>query len=79
MLDLKIEPSRRVSDLTVADLEALITQIVRKALAQEKDKTSTPIPEALLATFGSWQDERSAEEIIEDIYASRTVAGEHSL
>jgi hypothetical protein len=79
MLDSKIEPNRRVSDLTVADLEALITQIVLKALAQEKDKTPAPVPEAVLATFGSWQDERSAEEIIEDIYASRTVSREHAL
>ena len=27
---------------------------------------------AFLATFGSWQEERSAEEIIAEIYSSRT-------
>lgn len=27
--------------------------------------------ERFLATFGSWEDERTAEEIIEDIYGSR--------
>ena len=79
MMDLKIEPDRHVSDLTVADLEILITQIVRKALAQEKAKPPVPPPEALLATFGSWQDERNAEEIIQDIYASRTIAKGHAL
>ncbi len=28
----------------------------------------------LLATFGSWQDDRAPEEIIEDIYATRTIS-----
>ncbi len=79
MINLKTEPDRRISDLTVADLEALITQIVRNALAQEKARPPVLPPEGLLATFGSWQDERNAEEIIEDIYASRTVATEHAL
>ena len=79
MLDEKIEPNRRVGELTVADLEVLITQIVRKAIAQEKGETPAPVPEALLATFGAWQDERSAEEIIAEIYASRTVSTEHTL
>ncbi|MFZ3091122.1 MAG: hypothetical protein WA240_10940 [Nitrospirota bacterium] len=27
--------------------------------------------ERFLATFGSWEDERTAEEIIKDIYGSR--------
>jgi hypothetical protein len=71
MADVKIEPNRRISDLAVADLEALITQIVHQAIAQDKSKTSPLVPEALLATFGAWQDERSTEEIIEDVYASR--------
>jgi len=75
MADVKIEPNRRIGDLTVADLEALITQIVHKALAQDNSNAPPLVPEALLATFGAWQDERSAEEIIEDIYASRTVSG----
>ena len=28
--------------------------------------------ETLLATFGTWQDERNPEKIIQDIYESRT-------
>ena len=31
---------------------------------------------AFLATFGSWKDERSAEDIIADIYASRDAGKE---
>lgn len=29
-------------------------------------------PQEFLDIFGSWEDNRSAEEIIEDIYSSRT-------
>ena len=31
--------------------------------------------ERFLATFGSWEDKRTAEEIIEDIYGSRKEMG----
>jgi hypothetical protein len=30
--------------------------------------------ETLLATFGSWQDDREPEEIVQDIYATRTIS-----
>ncbi len=30
--------------------------------------------QALLATFGSWEDDREPEEIAQDIYASRTIS-----
>jgi lauroyl/myristoyl acyltransferase len=30
--------------------------------------------QALAATFGSWQDEREPEQIIQDIYAQRTIS-----
>jgi hypothetical protein len=32
------------------------------------------IPEAFLATFGAWEDDREAEEIVYEIYTSRTVS-----
>ena len=35
-----------------------------------------PRQEALLATFGSWQDDREPEEIVHDIYATRTISGQ---
>ncbi|MDX1524036.1 MAG: DUF2281 domain-containing protein [Anaerolineae bacterium] len=34
---------------------------------------------ALLATFGSWQDDRESEEIVQDIYATRTISEHASL
>jgi hypothetical protein len=30
--------------------------------------------EALLATFGSWEDDREPEQIVQDIYAPRTTS-----
>jgi len=31
-------------------------------------------PQAFLETFGSWEDTRTAEEIIDDIYSSGSVS-----
>jgi hypothetical protein len=30
--------------------------------------------DTLLATFGSWQDDREVEEIVQEIYATRTIS-----
>lgn len=80
-----------INVLTLTDLEALIVKIVQKVLTEERNrigqedlqlesaKIDSP-PQALLETFGSWQDNRTAEEIIDEIYASRTIpTGEYSL
>lgn len=76
-----------INVLTLSDLEALIVKIVQKVLTEEKNlieqgnlplasaQTESP-PQALLETFGSWQDDRTAEEIIDEIYASRTIPAE---
>ncbi len=73
-----------ISVLTVADLEAIIVKIVQKVLKQETEKQehrdlqevetvqASHAPKAFLETFGTWKDTRIAEEIIDDIYASRT-------
>jgi hypothetical protein len=79
-------PDRPVSQLTIADLEALIAEIVRRVLREEIQR-ATELPhnghslsEALLATFGTWEDSRPVETIISEIYESRTVStGEVSL
>ncbi|QIR40921.1 hypothetical protein HCG51_32390 [Tolypothrix sp. PCC 7910] len=74
-----------LSLLTVADLEALIVKIVHKVLQQEtqklqqEDLSIEPTqpkhpPQAFLETFGRWEDTRTAEEIIDEIYSSRTVS-----
>ena len=63
--------------LSLNDLENLIQTIVRRILRTELQQIQTsPVqtnqPDALLATFGTWEDERPAEEIVADIYVSRT-------
>lgn len=82
----KPESNQPISILTVADLKALIVGIVQKVLRQETGSlrrgdlqvetvpTNNP-PRAFLKTFGSWENTRTAEEIIDDIYASRTLPG----
>ena len=87
----KPELDQPISVLTVADLEALIVKIVQKVLRQETGSLGSgdlqvetvPLnnpPRAFLETFGTWEDTRSAEEIINDIYASRTLPdGEDNL
>lgn len=78
------ESDQPISVLTVADLEALIVKIVQKVLRQETGKLrhrdlqvetvhTNNLPKDFLETFGSWEDTRTAEEIIDDIYASRTL------
>lgn len=80
-----------INVLTVADLEAIIVKIVQKVLKQEignlehKDlqeveTVENHLPKALLDTFGTWEDPRTAEEIIDDIYDSGSLPdGKHSL
>lgn len=56
------------------DLEPLITQILQRLLSQWHILPPQPDPTAFFATFGTWEDDRSADEIIQDIYNSRTQA-----
>ena len=76
-----LESKQPLSLLTVADLEALIVKIVQKFIKKEisklKDEDLQAIEtsqtnRAFLNTFGTWKDSSTAEEIISDIYNSRT-------
>ncbi len=71
-------PNQPISTLTVAELEALITEIVRRVLREEIRQAAPDngrtIPEEFLATFGAWEDDRSSDEIVADIYTSRTTS-----
>jgi hypothetical protein len=58
-------------------LEAVANEIValRAELAEGWIETTVEDPtEAFLAKCGGWEDTRSPEEIIADIYAARTVS-----
>ncbi len=48
-------------------------KLEQEDLSIESTQANHP-PQAFLETFGSWKDTRTAEEIIDDIYSSRTVS-----
>jgi hypothetical protein len=68
-----------LNSLSLSDLEALIQTIVQRILRNEMQQfQTTPLPppaqeDALLATFGTWEDDRSVEAIIHEIYTTRTL------
>jgi hypothetical protein len=71
-------PSNLLNVLSLSDLETLIQTIVRRILQSELHPIQSPQSQptqtaALLATFGTWEDDRPVETIINDIYSSRTV------
>jgi hypothetical protein len=81
----QFNPNQAISVLTVADLEALLTKVVQKVIRQEmislrhratKSEESPPAHalEDFIEKFGAWEDERTTEEIIQDIYESRIVS-----
>lgn len=47
---------------------------VKHSLLQEETSKADTRQELLLSTFGSWNDERNAEEIVQEIYESRTIS-----
>lgn len=86
----QLDPNQPINILTVADLEALLTKVVQKVIRQELFNLKHPqiqseeVPiehplENFIETFGAWEDERTTEEIIKDIYESRITSSESTL
>lgn len=86
----QLDPNQPISVLTVADLEALLTKVVQKVIRQELlnlkypqvQPEESPIENPLdnfIETFGAWEDERTTEEIIKDIYESRIISSSESM
>ena len=75
-----IATNQPIGQLTVAELETLIAQIVRRVLREEIHQVSPAagngdaISPSLLATFGALEDDHSTDEIIAEIYKSRTIS-----
>ena len=71
-------PNQPISTLTIADLEAIIAEVVRRVLREEMERAAglsahgPALSEALLATFGTWEDPKPATVIASEIYTSRT-------
>ncbi|HEY9704194.1 MAG TPA: hypothetical protein V6C58_17215 [Allocoleopsis sp.] len=66
-----ISSNQSISNLTIADLENLIEMIIKRNLKQENYSQETKDNQTLLETFGKWEDNRTDEEIIAEIYSSR--------
>ncbi len=60
-----------IGNLTRGQLEEIIKKIAQKTIKQEMINAQENKAQALAATFGNWEDERTEEEIIKDIYDSR--------
>lgn len=72
------DTNQPASILTVAELEALLTKVVRKVVkegimnltsqqAQIKETSTKHSLDKFMETFGAWEDDRTDEEIIKDI------------
>jgi hypothetical protein len=82
MKNSKLTPDQPVSVLTLAELQEIIVKIVKDVIQEQTHKQNSETvkvetennhpPKELLQSFGSWEDTRTAEEIIADIYSSRT-------
>jgi len=71
-------PPNLLNFLSLSDLETLIQSTVRRILRNELQQlqshpTQPTQIDRLLATFGTWEDDRPAEVIINEIYATRTL------
>ena len=64
-----------IGNLTRSQLEEIIEAIAKKTIKQEitanKQNASR---EQLATTFGAWEDERTDEEIIREVYNSRNTS-----
>lgn len=60
-----------IGNLTRSQLEEIIKDITQKTIKQEIINTQKNKAQALVVTFNKWEDERTEEEIIKDIYDSR--------
>lgn len=81
----QLDPNQPISVLTVADLEALLIKVVQKVIRQElmtlkhpqvqpeEPPADHPI-ETFIEKFGAWEDNRTTEKIIKDIYESRIIS-----
>ena len=66
--------NQSLSSLTITDLELLVSRIMVQFMQQGIQPKDLHVvnPEALLATFGTWNDEQSDKAIVDVIYASHT-------
>jgi hypothetical protein len=60
-----------ISDLTLSELEQIIENIAKKTIQREMIVPKQSERQLLSETFGAWEDDKTEQEIIEEIYESR--------
>ena len=78
--NLLFTPNQPISTLTIADLEKIIAEVVRRVLREEMQLAAESSAkrqlhwETLLSTFGTWEDPRPPQDVATEIFTSRTVS-----
>lgn len=60
-----------IGNLTKGQLKQIVEEIAEGKISQQMALKNETDRDGLMATFGTWQDERSAAETSHEIYASR--------
>ena len=60
-----------IGNLTREQLEQIVEEIAERKISQQMALKNETDRDGLMATFGTWQDGRSAAEIDREIYDSR--------
>jgi len=71
-MDSQDRPTKNVTDLTLSELEKVIEAIVNRKMREEMNFRPTKSELSLLETFGTWQDDKTDQIIIEEIYTNRS-------
>lgn len=71
---------QQLQNMPPSELEKILAPVLERLLAKWQiipSGVSIEQKEAdFIATFGAWDDPRSADEIVEEIYQQRSVGGE---
>ena len=80
-LELRNDISKDISTMPVPMLEALSRYIKILLNSKSDDEVSEKERDALFlaSVSGKWEDSRSADEMVEDIYANRTERNDEEL
>ncbi|WP_238360535.1 hypothetical protein [Iningainema tapete] len=77
MMQIMVTAKEQIKKLGITEADQLIAnEIIMSSEAEQKYHQL----EAFMEKFGDWEDERTPEEIVKDIYESRTISNtEHQL
>ena len=64
-------PRETIGNLSRSELEHLIETIAQKTFQREMRITKQKDSQLLSQTFGAWSDDKTEQEIIQEIYESR--------